>query len=278
MAARLKGINAVVKILLVLLASFAAVAFSYERLLMRSDEGGDGKRRHIHQNVVLSEDYDTDKQPWDADGSGRRTPLRVDFSLNLASILSIDEPNQVVSMESTVRIQWHDTRINVTLPPDHPKDMDYLLFNRDPIRDIWFPDVFIDKAKAVRAPTYKIPPAYLRMFPGGRMLYSARVNYDISCPMSFESYPVDVQVCEVSFESWGSTSQQMDFQWRKDDTMYNKNIKLNQHDFNVSFVSRINTGYSTGKNGISAPPPISFIKNTTSFFPYLPQVSTRTLL
>lgn len=104
----------------------------------------------------------------------------------------------------------------------------------------------MDKAKSVRVPSYKIPPAYLRMFPNSEMLYSARVNYDISCPMSFEDYPADVQVCRISFESWGSTSEQMDFRWKPDDTIVNKNIKLNQHDFNVSFDNGINTGYSTG--------------------------------
>ena len=60
-------------------------------------------------------------------------------------------------------------------------------------------------------PVYKIPPAYLRMYGDSRMLYSARVNYDIACPMSFESYPVDTQECEILFESWGSTSRQMEF-------------------------------------------------------------------
>ena len=64
--------------------------------------------------------------------------------------------------------------------------------NRDPARDFWFPDVYIDKAKAVRKPTYEIPPAYLRIYPSGRFLYSARVNYDISCPMNFKFYPVSI--------------------------------------------------------------------------------------
>ena len=59
---------------------------------------------------------------------------------------------------------------------------------------IWFPDVFIDKAKDLRVPVYKIPPEYLRMYPDSRMLYSARVNYDIACPMEFDNYPVDTQV------------------------------------------------------------------------------------
>ena len=35
--------------------------------------------------------------------------------------------------------------------------------------------------------------------PGGRMLYSARVNYDVSCPMEFSAYPVDTQASAPIF-------------------------------------------------------------------------------
>ena len=66
--------------------------------------------------------------------------------------------------------------------------------NRDPVKDFWFPDIYIDKAKAVRKPTYQVPPAYLRIFPSGRLLYSARVNYDLSCPMDFQYYPVSFYI------------------------------------------------------------------------------------
>ena len=54
----------------------------------------------------------------------------------------------------------------------------------------WFPDVFISKAKELRKPFYKIPPSYLRIYGDGKMVYSARVNFDLSCPMDFAKYPV----------------------------------------------------------------------------------------
>ena len=57
------------------------------------------------------------------------------MQINLKSILAIDEPNQVISLESTLRLSWYDHRIKVSLPEGAP--VDYLLFNRDPIRYIW---------------------------------------------------------------------------------------------------------------------------------------------
>ena len=39
--------------------------------------------------------------------------------------------------------------------------------------------------------------------------YSSRVNYDVACAMDFHRYPVDEQICEIKFESFGYTSKQV---------------------------------------------------------------------
>ena len=109
--------------------------------------------------------------------------------------------------------------------------------------------MFVDKAKDLRVPTYRIPPAYLRVYEDGRMLYSARVNYDLSCPMSFQSYPVDTQDCEVIFESWGSPMELLTFRWNEEDCLVNEKITLNQHYFEATFENNDDKVglYSTGR-------------------------------
>ncbi len=194
--------------------------------------GGGQQERHReeglqedHTGVLFSEPYDVNEIPPVVNGDGldgdgdvanvgeSRVPLLVNFSIHLVNILAIDEPNQVtnnnvfvvtsgvdticccqvISLESTLRLSWYDRRLRVHLP-DEKSNRTYLLFNRDPVKNIWFPDVFVDKAKDLRVPVYKIPPEYLRVYNDSRILFSARVNYDIACPMSFENYPVDTQV------------------------------------------------------------------------------------
>ena len=115
-------------------------------------------------------------------------PLRVNFSINLSSILAVDEPNQAVSLESTIRLSWFDNRTSIITNTSNVRwdknfNESYLLFNRNPVQHLWFPDMFIAHAKELRVPVYQIPPLYLRIYESGRMMYSARVNYDISCPM-----------------------------------------------------------------------------------------------
>lgn len=161
---------------------------------------------------------------------------------------------QTVSLESTVRMVWYDRRINVTVTPgnrqvvfDKEFGLRYILFNRDPVNSIWFPDIYIDKAKALRMPVYQIPPSYLRIYESGLVMYSARVNYDISCPMNFENYPVDRQQCDIKFESWGHPSDILRFLWNKQDCRVNEKITLNQHAFQVQLIDGPLSNFSTGK-------------------------------
>ena len=97
---------------------------------------------------------------------------------------------QEISLESTIRLTWFDKRIKAKL--NKSLDENYVIINRNPVDHFWFPDIFISKAKELRKPFYKIPPSYLRIHDDGKMVYSARVNFDLSCPMDFSKYPVSI--------------------------------------------------------------------------------------
>ena len=97
-------------------------------------------------------------------------------------------PLQEIGLESTIRLAWFDKRIKAKI--NKSIDENYVIVNRNPVEHFWFPDIFISKAKELRKPYYKIPPSYLRVHEDGKMVYSARVNFDLSCPMKFKRYPV----------------------------------------------------------------------------------------
>ena len=65
---------------------------------------------------------------------------------------------------------------------------------------------------------------------------------------TFKDYPVDEQVCDIEFESWGHTNDQLIFQWHNVDPIkVNQNISLNQHVFQVGMNTKGGHNYSTGK-------------------------------
>lgn len=179
--------------------------------------------------IALPEDYDINEPPPEAlEGS----PLVVNTSLYLHSIMDVDEPGQTISLDMVLRMYWDDSRVEVRLPIND--SLGYVLRTREPLKDLWFPDLYIDKVKEIRKPVFGNPSSYLRIFPGSRMLYSFRTNYDLSCPMDFTRYPVDVQDCYVAFESYGTSAAILDINWYQ--TVYKKDIVLNQYDFEIEFI------------------------------------------
>ena len=98
-------------------------------------------------------------------------------------------------------------------------------FLKDPddIKRLWKPDIFIDQAIQIRwgiralvikssrckftfslrTPKFDDAPQSVKVYEDSIVRFSKRVNFDIGCQMNFKMYPVDMQKCEVKFESFG---------------------------------------------------------------------------
>ncbi len=189
--------------------------------------------------LLLPEDYDVNVPPPFPHPNGS---VVVNVSIYLGAILEVDEPNQMIRLETTLRFYWNDSRIDVALPDDDR--LGYVLRNRDTIKDIWFPDIYVDDMTDLRKPVFGLPPSYLRVYPGGTMVHSSMSNFDMTCPMEFARYPVDVQECHVIFEAYSTPSSVLDLRWNHKEV--NEDIRTNQYDFEVDF-SKEHVRYKTGK-------------------------------
>ena len=79
--------------------------------------------------------------------------------------------------------------------------------------------------------------------------YSARVNYDVACPMHFEKYPVDIQRCNISFESWGHTNHYIVLSWLQEKRKFSSSIALAQFDLDLHFIEEPPSAFGAlGKN------------------------------
>ena len=106
----------------------------------------------------------------------------------------------------------------------------------------------------LRFPAYKVKPAYLRIYNDSTLKYSARVNYDVACPMHFEKYPVDTQRCNISFESWGHTNHFIELTWLREKRIFSSAIALAQFDLDVHFIEDPPSSFSLlGKTWIDHP-------------------------
>ena len=69
------------------------------------------------------------------------------------------------------------------------------------------------------------------------------MNYDVSCNMDFHRYPIDEQVCEIKYESFGHTADQIKLGWDADASTVNPNITLDQFEPRIVFESSYATDY-----------------------------------
>eukprot|EP00095_Tigriopus_kingsejongensis_P012268 maker-scaffold394_size185225-snap-gene-0.24 protein:Tk12268 transcript:maker-scaffold394_size185225-snap-gene-0.24-mRNA-1 annotation:"glycine receptor subunit alpha-2" len=190
----------------------------------------------LNDEVLVQAGYDAQSLPPTMDNGA----LMINVSINLRNIMEVNEKGQYVVLESSLRMVWVDPRVDVILRTGQ----DFVSINSERrIEAFWIPDIFVDQVKALRSPTVEIRPATLRIHPDGKMRYSSRINYDVACNMDFRRYPIDEQICEIKFESFGFTSDQIQFRWDSDASNVNPNITLDQFQAEIVFESSYSTDY-----------------------------------
>ena len=60
----------------------------------------------------------------------------------------MDEPAQLITIETSLRMTWRDPRLTVRIPAYSPTN--YVFFRSDVTQHIWFPDVYIDGIQDLR--------------------------------------------------------------------------------------------------------------------------------
>ena len=70
------------------------------------------------------------------------------------NVLKVDEPSQLLTVETSLRMTWEDSRLSISLPGDYPTS--YIRFGNNVMSYIWIPDVYIDGVQDLRSPAYKV--------------------------------------------------------------------------------------------------------------------------
>ncbi|ODM95389.1 Glutamate-gated chloride channel [Orchesella cincta] len=80
---------------------------------------------------------------------------------------------------------------------------------------VWMPDLFFSNEKQGHLHNIIMPNVYIRIHPDGEVLYSIRISLTLSCPMILKLYPLDKQTCSLRMASYGWTTEDLIFKWKK---------------------------------------------------------------
>ncbi|KAG8233302.1 hypothetical protein J437_LFUL012916 [Ladona fulva] len=81
-------------------------------------------------------------------------------------------------------------------------------------QNLWMPDTFIVNERRTETHQYPANNEFLRIFSSGSVVRSVRITVTASCPMNFQYYPMDSQVCSIEIESYGYSMKDIRYWWQ----------------------------------------------------------------
>uniref|UniRef100_A0A4W5QJF0 Gamma-aminobutyric acid type A receptor subunit beta2 n=1 Tax=Hucho hucho TaxID=62062 RepID=A0A4W5QJF0_9TELE len=135
-------------------------------------------------------------------------PVGVGMNIDIASIDMVSEVNMDYTLTMYFQQAWRDKRLSYSEIP-----LNLTLDNR--VADqLWVPDTYFlnDKKSFVHGVTVK--NRMIRLHPDGTVLYSLRITTTAACMMDLRRYPLDEQNCTLEIESYGYTTDDIEFYWR----------------------------------------------------------------
>ncbi|XP_048834046.1 gamma-aminobutyric acid receptor subunit beta-3-like isoform X2 [Brienomyrus brachyistius] len=169
-------------------------------------------------------------------------PVAVGMSIDVASIDMVSEVNMDYTLTMYFQQYWRDKRLAYAGIP-----LNLTLDNR--VADqLWVPDTYFlnDKKSFVHGVTVK--NRMIRLHPDGTVLYGLRITTTAACMMDLRRYPLDEQNCTLEIESYGYTTDDIEFYWKGGDSAVKGVARIELPQFSIvdyKLVSR-NVVFSTG--------------------------------
>uniref|UniRef100_A0A3Q4HJN2 Gamma-aminobutyric acid type A receptor subunit beta3 n=1 Tax=Neolamprologus brichardi TaxID=32507 RepID=A0A3Q4HJN2_NEOBR len=169
-------------------------------------------------------------------------PVAVGMSIDVASIDMVSEVNMDYTLTMYFQQYWRDKRLAYVGIP-----LNLTLDNR--VADqLWVPDTYFlnDKKSFVHGVTVK--NRMIRLHPDGTVLYGLRITTTAACMMDLRRYPLDEQNCTLEIESYGYTTDDIEFYWKGGETAVTGVTRIELPQFSIvdyKLVSK-NVVFSTG--------------------------------
>ncbi|KAM3939606.1 gamma-aminobutyric acid receptor subunit beta-1 isoform 1-T3 [Leptodactylus fuscus] len=154
-------------------------------------------------------------------------PVDVGMRITVASIDMVSEVNMDYTLTMYFQQSWRDKRLSYSGIP-----LNLTLDNR--VADqLWVPDTYFlnDKRSFVHGVTVK--NRMIRLHPDGTVLYGLRITTTAACMMDLRRYPLDEQNCTLEIESYGYTTDDIEFYWNGGDKAITGVEKIELPQFSI---------------------------------------------
>ncbi|XP_020625862.1 glycine receptor subunit alpha-4-like [Orbicella faveolata] len=145
--------------------------------------------------------------------SGGRAVL-VKVGIFIVYIGNFRESDMEYSMEMYFRQYWKDPRLAFAGMNES------VTFSGELPEIVWQPDTYFENGLSGKLHHLTVLNKYLRLYPDGRVLVSTRLTLSCSCDMDFRKFPMDAQICDLYFASYGFTTRDLIYSWNDEFAAY----------------------------------------------------------
>ncbi|XP_054707122.1 glycine receptor subunit alpha-3-like [Uloborus diversus] len=195
---------------------------------MRSLEQQYGNKAWEHQEMLFSRltnystaSYSARLRPF----ATQNTPVKVNTSIYVYSMSSIDELRTDYTMQLLYRQTWFDDRLSFT--PD--ATVQKIVGDEWHAQRIWTPTIHAVNDRD--GGHFSSDSDLLHINPDGMVLLSKRIKLKPFCKMEFYRYPMDKQQCTLEIESSILPSSDMELSWAEE-----KPLDLNRNFLLTGFI------------------------------------------
>ncbi|GIY41025.1 glutamate-gated chloride channel [Caerostris extrusa] len=202
----------------------------------------------LERNILntIFDGYDPTIRPAGANGTG---PVVVTVNIYVRSLSNMDDVNMVYDAQLTFRQAWSDSRLRYDAKGLRSKSGNTYVNVNHPER-LWIPDLFFANEASGHFHNMITPNNLIRIYPNGTILYSTRVSLRLFCPMDLRNYPMDNQICSIKCASYGYTTEDIIFLWKKNDPVQiamSSVSNLPKFTMNVFMTDYCNSKTNTGE-------------------------------
>ncbi|KAI6183058.1 Unc-49B protein [Aphelenchoides bicaudatus] len=172
------------------------------------------KTTHISEvlnRLVDPTKYDKRLRPRYGEG-----PVHVGITLHVSSISAVSEVDMDFTLDFYLRQYWTDPRLAFGKLDTGFAKIKELTVGVDYLEKLWKPDTFFPNEKKSIFHLATTHNSFLRIDPDGKVSTSQRLTVTATCPMQLKLFPMDTQECKLEIESYGYTTDDIDYYWGMD--------------------------------------------------------------
>jgi len=159
--------------------------------------------------LCLTKDYSTFDLPY------KTKPNLIKIGFEISDVLGINDKDYSITFGLYFSVEWMEPRLNLSKEL-WGEDMvagedDLVPVNLELIKSLWIPNIFIYNLKTFKTIDVLSKLAGLWIDSRKRIYYSQATSITFICPMLFDSFPLDTQVCKFQVGSYSYDMNRMVF-------------------------------------------------------------------